>query len=92
MRSARTWLWMVGIIAGVAVALAFGVSLGTLLIVAALLACPIAMYFGMRGMGSQQASTPEPPRHLQRDPEPRGTPAERDGQQPRPSQAKHTPR
>ena len=92
MSSARTWLWIVGIIAGVAVALAFGVSLGTLLIVAALLACPIAMYFGMRGMGSQQESTPEPPRRVQRDPEARGTLAEYDGQQPRPSQEEHTPR
>jgi len=62
MRSPRTWLCIGGIIAGVAVALAFGVSLGTLLIVAALLACPIGMYFGMRGMGMQQESTQEPPR------------------------------
>ncbi len=92
MRSARTWLWIVGIIAGVAVALAFGVSLGTLVIVAAVLACPIAMYFGMRGMGSQQVSTPEPPRRMPRDSEARGTPAERDGQQPRPSQEEHTRR
>ena len=92
MRSARTWLWIIGIIAGVAVALAFGVSLGTLLIVAALLACPIAMYFGMRGMGTSQESTPEPPRHMQRDSEARGTLAERDGQQPIPAQEEHTPR
>ena len=92
MSSARTWLWIIGIIAGVAVALAFGVSLGTLLIVAALLACPIAMYFGMRGMGSQQESAPEPPRRMQRDREARGTLAERDGQQPRPSPEEHTPR
>ena len=92
MSAARTGLWIVGILAGVAVALAFGVSLGTLLIVAALLACPIAMYFGMCGMGRQQASTPEPPRRMQRDPEPRGTLAERDGQQPRLSQEEHTPR
>ena len=92
MNSPRTWLWLVGILAGVALALALGVSLWFLVIVAAVLACPIAMYFGMRGMGTSQESTPEPPRHLQRDPEPRGTPAERDGQQPRPSQAKHTPR
>jgi hypothetical protein len=92
MSAARTWLWIVGILTGVAVALAFGVSLGTLLIVAAVLACPIAMYFGMRGMGSQQEPTPEPPRRMQRDPEARGTLAERDGQQPRPSQEEHTPR
>ena len=92
MSAPRTWLWRGGIIAGVAVALAFGVSLGTLLIVAALLACPIGMYFGMRGMGMQQESTQEPPRRLQRDPEARGTSPERDGQQPRPSPEEHTRR
>lgn len=92
MRSPRTWLWIGGIIAGVAVALAFGVSLGTLLIVAALLACPIGMYFGMRGMGMQQESTHEPPRSQRRDPEVSGTPPEREGQQPRPSQEEPTHR
>jgi len=92
MHAPRTWLWIVGILAGVALALALGVSLWSLVIVAALLACPIAMYFGMRGMGTSQESTPEPPRHMQRDSEARGTLAERDGQQPRPSQEEHTPR
>ena len=90
--SPRTWLWIVGTLAGVALALALGVSLWSLVIVAALLACPIGMYFGMRGMGTSQESTPEPPRRLQRDPEVRGTPPERDGQQPRPSQEEPTPR
>jgi hypothetical protein len=46
-----TWLLISGVIAGVAAAWALGVPLGILLIVAALLACPLAMYFGMRGMG-----------------------------------------
>ena len=92
MSSPRTWLWIGGIIAGVAVALAFGVSLWSLVIVAALLACPIGMYFGMRGMGMQQESTHEPPLRMQRDLEARGTLTERDGQQPRPSQEEPTPR
>ena len=92
MSSPRTWLWLVGILAGVALALALGVSLWFLVIVAAVLACPIAMDYGMRGMGRSQDSTPEPPRRLQRDPEARGTLAERDGQQPRLSQKEPTPR
>jgi len=56
MTSLRIWLCIGGVIAGAALALALGVSLGSLLIVAALLACPIAMYFGMRGMGTRQES------------------------------------
>jgi len=86
MSSARTWLWIVGIIPGVAVALAFGVSLGTLVIVAAVLACPIAMYFGMCGMGSQQESAHAPTSSLRRGPEARDTLTEPDGQKTRPSQ------
>jgi Flp pilus assembly protein TadB len=92
MNSPRTWLWLVGISAGIVLVLALGVSPWSLVIVAAVLACPIAMYFGMRGMGRSQDFTPEPPRRLQRDPEARGTLAERDGQQPRPSQKEPTPR
>jgi hypothetical protein len=92
MRAPYTWLWLVGILAGVALALALGVSLWSLVIVAAVLACPIAMHFGMRGMDRSQDSTPEPPRRMQRDPEARGTLAERDGQQPRLSQKEPTPR
>lgn len=92
MRSPYTWLWLVGIIAGIVLALALGVSPWSLVIVAAVLACPIAMYFGMRGMGMSQEPTQESPRPLQRNPEARGTLAERDGQQPRPSQEEHTPR
>jgi putative Ca2+/H+ antiporter (TMEM165/GDT1 family) len=49
--------WVVGgIVAAAAAALALGVPFGTLLIVAAILACPLAMYFGMRGMGMGEES------------------------------------
>jgi hypothetical protein len=92
MRSPPIWLSLVGISAGVALALALGISPWSLVIVAAVLACPIALDYGMRGMGRSQDSTPEPPRRLQRGPEARGTLAERDGQQPRLSQEEHTPR
>ncbi len=49
MRTQRRWLWIGGAIATAAAALALGLPLSTLLIVAAVLACPAAMYFGMRG-------------------------------------------
>ena len=76
MTHARLWLWLGGVLAGVALALALGVPLGTLLVVAAILACPVAMYFGMRGVGSQQESRPaERSRHAE-DPDPRRTPKE----------------
>jgi hypothetical protein len=45
------WLWIGAGVAAAAAALALGVPLGSVLIVAAVLACPLAMYFGMRGMG-----------------------------------------
>jgi len=92
MRSPPIWLSLVGISAGVALALALGISPWSLVIVAAVLACPIALDYGMRGMGRSQDSTPEPTHRLQRDPEARGTLAERDGQQPRLSQKEPTPR
>lgn len=50
----RKWLWISGAALAVAVALALGLPLGSVLIVAAVLACPLAMYFGMRGMGMAQ--------------------------------------
>lgn len=54
----RKWLWIGGAAAGAATALALGVPLSTLLIVAALLACPVMMSRGMRGVahgsGAQQ--------------------------------------
>lgn len=50
MKIKRTWLWIGGAALGAAAALAAGVPLGTLLIVAALLACPVMMSLGMRGM------------------------------------------
>jgi putative Ca2+/H+ antiporter (TMEM165/GDT1 family) len=50
------WLVIGGIVAAAAAALALGVPFGSLLIVAAILACPLAMYFGMRGMGMGEES------------------------------------
>jgi hypothetical protein len=47
----RPWVWISGAAVVVAVALALGVPLGSILIVAAALACPLAMYVGMRRMG-----------------------------------------
>lgn len=48
----RRWMWLGGALAVGAGALAFGVPLATVLYVAALLACPAAMFFGM-GMMSK---------------------------------------
>jgi uncharacterized protein (DUF2062 family) len=48
------WLWIGAGVAAAAAALALGVPLGSVLIVAAALACPLAMYFGMRGVGMGQ--------------------------------------
>jgi hypothetical protein len=50
----RSWLWIGGGVAAVATVLALGVPPGSVLILAAALACPLAMYFGMRGMGMGQ--------------------------------------
>jgi len=47
-------LWIVGIVLAVIAARYLGVPWNTLLIVGALLLCPAAMYFGMRGMGQQR--------------------------------------
>ena len=46
--------WVGGIIPAVIVARYLGVPWNTLLIVGAVLLCPAAMYFGMRGMGQHQ--------------------------------------
>jgi hypothetical protein len=54
MTTQRTWVWIGGGVLAVVAALALGVPLGTLSIVAAILACPLAMYFDMRGMGMGQ--------------------------------------
>jgi hypothetical protein len=50
----RRWLLIGACVAAAAAALALGVPLGSVLIVAAALACPLAMYVGMRGMGMGQ--------------------------------------
>lgn len=50
MKINRRWLWIGGAAAAAAGALALGVPLSTLLIVGALLACPVMMSLGMRGM------------------------------------------
>lgn len=51
MRVDRRWLWVGGILAAAGAALALGVPLATLLTLAAVPACPAAMYLGMCGMG-----------------------------------------
>ena len=66
------WIWIGGVLAGVAVALALGVSPTLLIGGAIILACPLAMYLCMRAMGGPQdagsatchstAAGPEPPR------------------------------
>jgi len=60
MKVDRKWLWLGGGIVGAGAALALGVPLGTVLIVGALLACPIMMLFGMQhgagGMAQGQGS------------------------------------
>lgn len=50
MKIDRRWLWGAGALAAAAALLAAGVPLTTLIILAAVLACPAAMFFGMRGM------------------------------------------
>jgi hypothetical protein len=45
-----------GIVVGFVAAWALGVPLGILLVVVAILACPLAMYFGMGGMGMRHES------------------------------------
>jgi hypothetical protein len=54
-----TWLVIGAIIASAAAAWALGVPLGILLIGAAILACPLVMYFGMGGMGMRHESRHE---------------------------------
>lgn len=54
------WLWIGGGLAGIVGALALGVSPTLLLVGASVLACPLAMYFGMRAMGGPQDTTSAP--------------------------------
>jgi hypothetical protein len=78
----RIWLCLGGVLAGAAVALALGVPLGTLVVVAALLACPVAMYLGMREMGTPQESEPAPMRSETAVPGRGRTPQARERQRP----------
>ena len=50
----RRWVWIGAGVLAVAAALALGVPPGSVLVLAGALACPLAMYFGMRGMGMGQ--------------------------------------
>ncbi len=52
MKGDRRWLWAAGGLSAGGLALAAGVPVGTLLIVAALLACPLLMMRGHGGMES----------------------------------------
>jgi hypothetical protein len=47
------WLWIGGVVAAAVAALALGVLPGTVLLVALVLLCPAAMYFGMHGHGHE---------------------------------------
>ena len=78
----RKWLWIGGAAAGAAAALALGVPLATLLLVAAVLACPAMMLFGMRGMHHGASAQQDPdgmasPPGIQ--PSPTDQPVARDG-------------
>lgn len=50
MTTQQKWLLIVGVVAAAAVALALGVSPGTLVLVGISLLCPAVMFFGMGGM------------------------------------------
>lgn len=52
------WVLVLGVIAAVVAALMAGIEPGTVLIVAALLLCPAAMYFGMRRMSHPSDDRP----------------------------------
>ncbi len=65
MRVDRRWLWIAGAVAAGIILIAAGVSLSTLLIVVALLACPVSMALGRRGMSPGDAGLachPGPPK------------------------------
>lgn len=52
------WLLVLGAVVAAVAGLAAGIAPGTLLIVGALLLCPAAMYFGMRGMSHASDDRP----------------------------------
>ncbi len=56
MQVGRRWYWLGAALVVAGGVLVAGVPLGTLLTIAALLACPAAMYFGMGMMGRPGAS------------------------------------
>ncbi len=58
MAARRMWLCMGVAGAGIAAALALGGSVRLLLIVVAVLACPVAMYLGMREMTRHREDGP----------------------------------
>ena len=56
MRSDRRWYWVGATMVAVVIALATGVPLATILIIALVLACPAAMLFGMAMMGRSRTA------------------------------------
>ena len=68
MTTQKKLLWIAGIVLAVIIARYLGVPWNTLLIVGALLLCPAAMYFGMRGMGQQRRDKQEGPRDSESNP------------------------
>ncbi len=54
MARGRRWFWLAGALVVALGALAWGIPLATLLTIAALLACPAAMFLGMGMMGRMQ--------------------------------------
>lgn len=60
----RRWYWLGAALAAAGIALVAGLALHTLLYVAALLACPAAMFFGMAMMGgTENREQGAPPDH-----------------------------
>lgn len=67
----RKWLWGAGVLAAATALLAAGMPLTTLILLAAALACPAAMFFGMRGAqsgSSGMASHPDMKKSSERPP------------------------
>lgn len=74
MSNGKNWVLIGGVIALAAIAVGLGVSVTTILLVCLVLACPAAMYFGMRGKPKEQTEHNEGPAVRQdRDEGPRKT-------------------